>query len=839
MLIVTMLLLLTQLVSGNNNDDEDPCKLPKYCTPAQVMKCVKSVRYESSYYSEVIADIIALTEPYVYLDILKNPPQPAGFPDYFKPVDLIGELRAVDTNATDFYEFLRSVKRVLNMARDGHFVFQFLGNEQHENKALNFFALPPVALAAMDGAGGQAEMYAAPMPDEVYDAYPNGAALKEAVLRNANASVESINGKTPFDFVAEFGAEYYNFLKNSDARYTFASYYFARALPLISVPLEAQDFSNLTIAYSSGEVISTDLLFFNADPTANVSANGKQEKMSFAQYARAAVAVAPRGSAPPDFLKIAEEYSPCPWQKKKAAAAAAGNGGGESSAYDEEALRERLQQKKQQRSITDSDIMRKLESKEYVKLAALQKNKYDNNNNKQQQQQQQKEKEEEETEETANDGLWTYSTNDEMLKCKADNENAVNVYLLRSFAPKDIDDFLAVLLNCAALTNSNEYPTIVIDDANGGGYVALAGILHEMLQPDAVTRSYASFKADPRVRRVLEATESYAAMQDPASCETYGSIEAFYAAGIETDSYGAGITHNRTVPALPAQLDVSLNMFMIRPGLTRHRRPTDIAVFTDSFSFSAGAFFTKGLRDTGSAILVGYNGYPGSKKETFDIGQSPTTVFQTALDALDPEAFARLEGNGFCLLSLSAGETFRPVDIGGKTNATLVPREFLFDAPDERVPIYGEFEDGRYGEFVAAAKKIFDKYRTHCNPDNPRLHLRDRGCSLSINRTHMHGGFVCGQDAKWFVKCEAYYCDVGFVYDEASGTCLQDMCYEEAKGLLNSPKVNIGIIIIVVILFIAVLASLIALLVFCVRRGNGKTRNDPNDNFKEMKYREI
>ena len=44
------------------------------------------------------------------------------------------------------------------------------------------------------------------------------------------------------------------------------------------------------------------------------------------------------------------------------------------------------------------------------------------------------------------------------------------------------------------------------------------------------------------------------------------------------------------------------------------RKPTDIIVFTDGFSYSATSIFIKDLQETGNAIIVGYNGIPSEKK---------------------------------------------------------------------------------------------------------------------------------------------------------------------------------------------------------------------------------
>lgn len=58
----------------------------------------------------------------------------------------------------------------------------------------------------------------------------------------------------------------------------------------------------------------------------------------------------------------------------------------------------------------------------------------------------------------------------------------------------------------------------------------------------------------------------------------------------------------------------------------KSKRPTDIIIYTDGFSFSATSMFIKGFQNTGGAIIVGYNGNPKLSDDLFDASQSPTNV---------------------------------------------------------------------------------------------------------------------------------------------------------------------------------------------------------------------
>ena len=56
------------------------------------------------------------------------------------------------------------------------------------------------------------------------------------------------------------------------------------------------------------------------------------------------------------------------------------------------------------------------------------------------------------------------------------------------------------------------------------------------------------------------------------------------------------------------------------------KKPTEIIVFTDGYSFSCTSVFIKGLQVHGAAILVGYNSRPDLVEEKYDASQSNSAV---------------------------------------------------------------------------------------------------------------------------------------------------------------------------------------------------------------------
>ena len=63
---------------------------------------------------ELISNLTQILERYVFLDILKNPPQPDGKANYHDPVDLIKELNEINTDERPLYDFYRELKLIIS-----------------------------------------------------------------------------------------------------------------------------------------------------------------------------------------------------------------------------------------------------------------------------------------------------------------------------------------------------------------------------------------------------------------------------------------------------------------------------------------------------------------------------------------------------------------------------------------------------------------------------------------------------------------------------------------------------------------------------------------------------
>ena len=239
------------------------------------------------------------------------------------------------------------------------------------------------------------------------------------------------------------------------------------------------------------------------------------------------------------------------------------------------------------------------------------------------------------------------------------------------------------------------------------------------------------------------------------------------------------------------------------------KKPTEILIFTDSFSFSATSFFIKGLQETGAAILVGYQGNP-KIDDPFDASQSPSFVG----DLSNSDIYKNLLDAGYLIHGVTIYESYNYTY--QEKNPT--PREYLVHPVDERINMFQPYNDSFYDLFISEAKRIFKQYNEEnkCNKDNLEL-LYDPGnkneCYIFENDTHAHGGYECDPlTGEWSKNCKPYYCDIGYYFDKVQNKCIKDLCTETEEEDDDDDKIQLiwiiigvaALIIIVIIIFVIV-----------------------------------
>ena len=434
-----------------------------------------------------------------------------------------------------------------------------------------------------------------------------------------------------------------------------------------------------------------------------------------------------------------------------------------------------------------------------------------------------------------NDSIeWKYSTLDgKGIQCRVDENNKLNVFKQTTFhfIDEEYKNALEVVENCTEEFYSNDYPIVGIESRNGGGVCKLSFYFQELLQVKILPTPHYSVKLSNLMKNYVEANIS----------EIYGDPDMFQRIDIETckpfskfedmkeiiDDYGNGVTHRRS------QYFGIFNSTDLKKHKKRRekyfkmnklKKPTDILIFTDSFSFSATSFFIKGLQETGSAILVGYFGNPKSNS-IFDASQSPSFVgdFNTS------DIYYNLEEAGFEMRGVTIYESFNYT----YQEKNPIPREYLIHPVDERINIFKFYDDSLYDEFIKHAKDIFKKYNEdkECNPNNLDL-LYDpnnkKDCYNFENDSHAHGGYECNpQTGNWSDICKPYYCDIGYYFDKYKNKCIKDICTEEDNENEDNGQKKVWAIIIAIFALIILLIICIIILSKCkstkVRKTTGES----------------
>ena len=281
---------------------------------------------------------------------------------------------------------------------------------------------------------------------------------------------------------------------------------------------------------------------------------------------------------------------------------------------------------------------------------------------------------------------------------------------------------------------------------------------------------YFSLRDSDEMKKIGEGV----ALKKPGECKYIMGEELFK--NTHEDSYGKNengddIYHKRT-QIFDLSSDDKAYFYNFRKKAKNIRKPTEILIFTDGFSYSATSIFIKETQIKGGAIIVGYSGNP-KIQYNFDSSQSPSPVFNT--DEMEDDLSKKIKELGFSL-SYPIGEIFDKLD---QENATNIPLEYKINPIDRRYRRYYRYEDGDYENFISAAKYVFEDAKTTCNKNNKKLLLISEKCTFTD--VHMHGGYECNDEGFWSDKCVPSYCDNGYYFDEIKVECIKDICIDDKK----------------------------------------------------------
>ena len=260
------------------------------------------------------------------------------------------------------------------------------------------------------------------------------------------------------------------------------------------------------------------------------------------------------------------------------------------------------------------------------------------------------------------------------------------------------------IIKCAKLFHTNNYPIIIIETENLGGDPALAYLQIQLFQMREVERTYSAMRYSELNKKYYKVEDFYGPdfIFEPDTCKAINLFEEF----TETiDFYNhswLNITHkiaNAFVEIYTLNIRKAFNKFRKKYQNSAYlKRPTNIIVFTDDYSFNSGSIFIKGLQNIWGAIIIGYLGNPKIKgTDSFDGSQSDSA----SNNYVNTEIYNNLAEQGFFLASLVFIEVFN--DDFKRRNPIL--GEYTMIRIDIRVENYYVYSDEIYNEFIEEGKK--------------------------------------------------------------------------------------------------------------------------------------
>ena len=534
------------------------------------------------YYNNVIDDLKKILNYYVFIDVYKNPPQPAFDDHYFPIVDTFAELeniRSKITEDTNYYDFFRKIREFIDSYKDAHMSY---GLNAFPTK---YAFLCPIKLKTIEPENGTIYMTAElAYNDEAY--FKNGTEVFEVIERNKDVSILSINGQSPFDFMQNFGNKFFN-LKNPQATYAFKTHNYLAPF-IIYFPFDENEI-NFKVEYSNGDFFETELAiaeivndlnddnlfyFFNDMKIENEFMNYFKSNFENNEY-----------GVPKSLYELLLDF-----EKTK---------GINQNNINSNNLIYRNKQEFNYENVLNEDEPKITWDIEYV------------------------------------------PGNPKYFQCRVDNENELNVIHLPTFSYKNETLIIQLIKDCISLFDQNNYKIVVILNFNGGGVEVVSQTLIEYIQPHIPSLFYNTLRKGEYLDKYYDNN-----FKDDSIVETCKIPDKKYVLDhtISID-YGKGVINNvtsvfRRFGQHREEFDKQKKL------IKNKRKPNEIIIFTDGYSASAASLFTKSFQNEGGAIVVGYNGNPLSTDIFDGSQHFSSVFHYSDLYELDKDLMEKMEDEG-------------------------------------------------------------------------------------------------------------------------------------------------------------------------------------------------
>ena len=534
------------------------------------------------YYNNVIDDLKKILNYYVFIDVYKNPPQPAFDDHYFPIVDTFAELeniRSKITEDTNYYDFFRKIREFIDSYKDAHMSY---GLNAFPSK---YAFLCPIKLKTIEPENGTIYMTAElAYNDEAY--FKNGTEVFEVIERNKDVSILSINGQSPFDFMQNFGNKFFN-LKNPQATYAFKTHNYLAPF-IIYFPFDENEI-NFKVEYSNGDFFETELAiaeivndlnddnlfyFFNDMKIENEFMNYFKSNFENNEY-----------GVPKSLYELLLDF-----EKTK---------GINQNNINSNNLIYRNKQEFNYENVLNEDEPKITWDIEYV------------------------------------------PGNPKYFQCRVDKENELNVIHLPTFSYKNETLIIQLIKDCISLFDQNNYKIVVILNFNGGGVEVVSQTLIEYIQPHIPSLFYNTLRKGEYLDKYYDNN-----FKDDSIVETCKIPDKKYVLDntISID-YGKGVINNvtsvfRRFGQHREEFDKQKKL------IKNKRKPNEIIIFTDGYSASAASLFTKSFQNEGGAIVVGYNGNPLSTDIFDGSQHFSSVFHYSDLYELDKDLMEKMEDEG-------------------------------------------------------------------------------------------------------------------------------------------------------------------------------------------------
>ena len=553
----------------------------------------KSVLKGLEYYNEVIDNLEKVLDYYVYIELAKNPPQPFFDNSYYPKVDTYKRLEVIRsslTNETNYYDFFRDIRKLIDNYRDAHMSYGLRGFP------FNFAFLCPLKLTTFIDENGNKYMTGEiAFNNEEY--FANGTEIFEIIEKNKDNPIKTINGQTPFDFIQNFGGDFFN-LKNKQANYAFKTHNYM-APYAIYFPFDENEIG-FKVEYENGISFETEYAIVEISNNDNIKDinnwnyfyNDKEIENEFMKF----------------------------WNYQ------IDNNNGYVKSINE--ILDDFERNKG--FVKQNNLMNKIEFNKDNILS----------------------------EKESPNMKWDYeyiSGGSPTFQCRVDTENLLNVIHMPTFDFQNVTLIREILKDCVQLFDTNTYQIVVILDFNGGGVELVAQTLVEYIQPYITSNFYSTLRQGEYLDKYYNIDNNFEDFSIVDTCEV--PDKKYVLENSLIIDYGEDVILNLTLPL--RRLGQYRDEFnAVKESLKNKKKPTEILVFTDGYSASSASLFSKSLQNNGGAILVGYNGNPVSDY-VFESSQHFSSVFnRDALIKLDEELYNKMYNTGIYFTQICRTSNF-------------------------------------------------------------------------------------------------------------------------------------------------------------------------------------